>query len=173
MNQRKVTKKSNINFQEDIKKLQIELDRTRKEKDDYKNKYLRALADYQNFEKRVGEEKEALRQSASRELLLKLLPFLDDIEKAEVFIKDSGLKLVKDKFIQIIREENIEELQILGKEFDPHLAEAVDVVKGENDNIIIEVSRKGYTLNGKVLRVAQVKVSKKITNSNQQEANKL
>ena len=54
MNQRKVTKKSNINFQEEIKKLQIELDRTRKEKDDYKNKYLRALADYQNFEKRDG-----------------------------------------------------------------------------------------------------------------------
>ena len=93
--------------------------------------------------------------------------------RPENFCKDSGLKLVKDKFIQIIREENIEELQILGKEFDPHLAEAVDVVKGENDNIIIEVSRKGYTLNGKVLRVAQVKVSKKITNSNQQEANKL
>ncbi|OGK31524.1 nucleotide exchange factor GrpE, partial [Candidatus Roizmanbacteria bacterium RIFCSPHIGHO2_12_FULL_36_11] len=74
----------------------------------------------------------------------------------------AGLKMIKDKFVQIIRDEKIEELQVLGKEFDPHLAEAVDVVKGEKDNIIVEVLRKGYTLNGKVLRVAQVKVTKKL-----------
>lgn len=162
MDSKKNTKKIHISLEGENKKIKSELEKVKKEKEEYKNRYLRALADYQNFEKRVGEEKEALRQSASRELLLKLLPFLDDIEKAEVFIKDSGLKLVKDKFIQIIKEENIEELQVLGKEFDPHLSDAVDVVKGEKDNIIIEVLRKGYTLNGKVLRVAQVKVTKKL-----------
>ena len=146
----------------EIDKLKKEIGELKKQVEDYKNKYLRALADYHNFEKRVGEEKVALRQSAARDLWLKLLPFLDDIEKAEAFVKDTGLKLIKDKFVQIIRDEKIEELQVLGKEFDPHLAEAVEVVKGEKDNIIVEVLRKGYTLDGKVLRVAQVKVTKKL-----------
>jgi molecular chaperone GrpE (heat shock protein) len=47
-----------------------------------------------------------------------------------------------------------------GKEFDPHVAEAVDVVEGEKDNIVVEVLRKAYEFNGKLLRVGQVKVSK-------------
>lgn len=165
MDSKKDAKKANISLAEENKKLKVELDKARKETEDYKNKYLRALADYQNFEKRVGEEKEALRQGASRVFLLKLLPFIDDLMKAEVFVKDSGLKLVRDKFSQILKEEGLEEIQVLGKEFDPHLAEAIEVVKGEKDNIIAEVLRKGYSLNGKVLRVAQVKVSKKIVNS--------
>ena len=159
MESKKIKKVNQANLE--LQKLNEELERVKKEKEEYKNRYLRALADYHNFEKRVGEEKVALRQSAARDLWLKLLPFLDDIEKAEAFVKDAGLKLIKDKFVQIIRDEKIEELQVLGKEFDPHLAEAVDVVKGEKDNIIVEVLRKGYTLDGKVLRVAQVKVSKR------------
>ena len=162
MDSKKDSKKINISLEGENKKIKSELEKVKKEKGEYKNRYLRALADYQNFEKRVSEEKVALQQSAARDLWLKLLPFLDDIEKAEAFVKDAGLKLIKDKFVQIIRDEKIEELQVLGKEFDPHLAEAVDVVKGEKDNIIVEVLRKGYTLNGKVLRVAQVKVTKKL-----------
>jgi molecular chaperone GrpE len=149
----------------EVKKYKDELEKVSKQAEDYKNKYLRALADYQNFENRVGKEKEALRQGASRDFLLKLLPVIDDLMKAEVFVKDPGLKLVRDKFSQILKEESLEEIEVLGKEFDPHLAEAIEVVKGEKDNIIAEVLRKGYTLNGKVLRVAQVKVAKKIVNS--------
>ena len=161
MDSKKDSKKINISLEGENKKIKSELEKVKKEKGEYKNRYLRALADYQNFEKRVGEEKVALRQTVAGDLWLRLLPFLDDIEKAEAFVKDSGLKLIKDKFVQIIRDEKIEELQVLGKEFDPHLAEAVEVVKGDKDNIIVEVLRKGYTLDGKVLRVAQVKVSKR------------
>ena len=78
-----------------------------------------------------------------------------------MFIKDVGLKQVKDSFCQLLRDEQIEEINLLGKEFDPRLAEAVDVVVGERDNIVVEVLRKGYRFGGKILRVAQVKVSKK------------
>lgn len=135
--------------------------------EEYKNKYLRALADYQNYEKRVSEEKVVLRQNANKELLLKLIMVLDDLEKAQSFVKDEGLKLIKDKFINIIKEEGVEEIQLVGKQFDPHLSEAIEVVEGDKDNLIKEVLRKGYSYNGKILRVAQVRVTtKKITADN-------
>jgi len=89
------------------------------------------------------------------------VPFLDSLEKAEVFVKDSGLQLVKDQFLQFLKNEGIEEINILGKEFNPYLAEAVDIVLGDKENIVVEVLRKGYQMDGEVLRVAQVKVSKK------------
>lgn len=133
----------------------------KKEKEDYKHKYLRALADYQNLEKRIREEKDLLTKEANKTLILKLLPFLDSLDKAELFIKDEGLKIAKDNFYKILKEQGLEEIEVLGKEFDPHLAEAVDVAPDEKDNHVVEVLRKGYRLNGKILRIAQVKVGKK------------
>ena len=140
------------------------LEKTKKEAEDYKNKYLRALADYQNYEKRVSDEKSQIREQVLAQVLLKLLPFLDNLDKAEIFIKDSGLKMVKDSFYKMLSEMGFTEIQILGKEFDPHLAEAVDIVSGEKDNMVKEILRRGYSFNGKILRVAQVKVSKKVIN---------
>jgi molecular chaperone GrpE len=129
--------------------------------EEWKNKYLRALADYQNYERRVKEEKEELVRQANRGLILKLLPFLDSLDKAEVFIKDPGLKMIKDSFNKVLKESGVEEMDLTGKPFDPYLSEAVEVVAGDKDNIVLEVVRKGYRYHDKVLRVAQVKVSKK------------
>lgn len=133
---------------------------------DYKNKYLRALADYHNFEKRVSEEKQQIIKTANTQVILRLLPFLDHLEKAEVFVKDNGLKIVKDDFLKTLKELGLEELDVLGKPFDPHTCEALEVVAGEKDNVVAEVLRKGYKFQEKIIRVAQVKVSKKsqITN---------
>ena len=133
----------------------------KKQIEEYKNKYLRALADYQNFEKRVYEDKEEIRTNANRTLIIKLLSFLDSLDKAEVFVKDANLKLVKDNFHKLLTEEGLEEIKVLGKEFDPYQAEVVDLVEGEKENMVAEVLRKGYSLNGKIIRVAQVKVTKK------------
>jgi molecular chaperone GrpE len=145
-----------------------ENDSLRKQDEEYKNKYLRALADYQNFEKRIFEEKEEIRINANRALIMKLLNFLDSLDKAEIFIKDASLKLVKDNFYKLLKEEGLEEIQMLGKEFDPYTAEVIDLVEGDKDNVVVEVLRKGYRLNGKVIRVAQVKVTKsKFQMSNQ------
>ncbi len=145
----------------EIINLKKELEKTIRKKDEYKNKYLRALADYQNFEKRVKSESEWLKQKGKEEIIIKLFPFLDNLEKAEIFIKDDGLKQIKNSFYQILKEEKIEEIEMIGKTFDPHLAEAVEVVEGEKDNVVVEVVRKGYRRGEKILRVAQVKVSKK------------
>jgi molecular chaperone GrpE len=155
--------------EEKILKLEKDLDEAKKQIEEYKNKYLRSLADYQNFEKRVNQEKDEIRKIANKSLLLKFLPILDDLDKAEIFVKDEGLKIIKNKFLQFLKDEGVEEIDLLGKVFDPHLAEAVSIVQGKEDDKIVEVVRKGYRYGDQVLRVAQVKVSKrardeKITN---------
>lgn len=160
MDNKTVQKTSKSNDGEN-KKLKEEIEKLKKEKDEYKNSYLRALADYHNLEKRIQEEKANLAQMAQAQLILKFLPFSDNLEKAQEFVKDEGLKLIKDNFLKALQEAGLEEVIVLGKPFDPRLCEAIDVVEGNQDNIVVEVLRKGYMFGGKVLRAAQVKVSKK------------
>ena len=148
-----------------IDKFTQEIDNLKQQVEENKNKYLRALADYQNLEKRVSEERFELMKMANKNLLIKILPFLDNLEKAEIFIRDPGLKISKDHFLQILKETGLEEINLLNKDFDPNLAEAVDIVPGKEDNKVMEVLRKGYKFEDKILRVAQVKVSKIIVNS--------
>ena len=145
-----------------IDKFTQEIDNLKQQAEEFKNKYLRALADYQNLEKRVGDERFELMKMANKNLLIKILPFLDNLEKAEIFVKDEGLKISKDHFMQILKEAGLEEMDLLKKDFDPNLAEAIDIVPGKDNNKIVEVLRKGYKFEDKIIRVAQVKVSKKL-----------
>lgn len=156
MNDNKQQKKDKERIHdEEIKKLKQEVE-------EWKNKYLRALADYQNLEKRVNNEMILFQKKANLKLLLQFLEVLDLIEKAEVFIEDHGLKLVKDKFLAILEEQGVKEIDLLGKPYDPHLAECIEVVEGKKDNIIVEVVRKGYQIENEIIRVAKVKVEKKV-----------
>ncbi len=155
---KKVNKKMVTNDQQKSDK---ECEHIRTERDEYKQKYLRALADYQNFEKRVEFMKKELVSNANKGLLLRLLSFLDNLEKAEIFVKDSNLQMIKSSFIKVLSDEGLKEIEVLGKEFDPYTSEAIDIVPGERENTVIEVFRKGYMLNDAVIRIAQVKVSKK------------
>jgi len=134
----------------------------KKQIEEFKNKYLRALADYHNLEKRVLEEKSRVKENASGDLFLKLLPFLDNLEKAEIFVKDEGLKLARKQLETVLAEYGVEEIAVLNQEYDPYTAEVIEIVKGEKDNVVNEVIRKGYRMNDRILRVAQVKVSRKI-----------
>ncbi|MFA5770438.1 MAG: nucleotide exchange factor GrpE [Patescibacteria group bacterium] len=146
----------------ELEKLQLEIVTLKQQIDEFKNKYLRAIADYQNLEKRVGEERFELMKMANKNLLIKILPFLDNLEKAELFVKDPGLKISKDQFLQILKETGLVEIDCLNKEYDPVFAEAVELVPGKEENKVVEVLRKGYMFEDKIIRVAQVKVSKKI-----------
>lgn len=146
----------------ELEKLQLEVVSLKQQIDEFKNKYLRAIADYQNLEKRVGEERFELMKMANKNLLVKILPFLDNLEKAELFIKDPGLKISKDHFMQILTDSGMIEIDCLNKDFDPVVAEAVELVPGEAENKVVEVLRKGYMFEDKIIRVAQVKVSKKL-----------
>lgn len=127
---------------------------------DLENKWKRALADYANLERRVGVEREELIKFANAELLRKILNIFDHLEKAEEHLKDEGLKIVVRQFRDLFNESGVTEIEVLGKLFDPNVAECVEVIPGE-DNKVLEVLQKGYKLNDTVLRPAKVKVGKK------------
>lgn len=152
MDEKKVKKKEEVQKEETAQNESGE---------DYKAKYLRALADYQNLERRVQGSSGVIAVSAESHLLFKLLPFLDNLEKAEVFVKDPGLKMVRDQFAQTLKQIGLEELEVVGKEYDPRFAEAIEVVAGDKNDMVVEVIQKGYQYKDKIVRIAKVKVSKK------------
>jgi molecular chaperone GrpE len=115
----------------------------------------RAVADYQNLEKRTEETRAELVMSSNRNLILKLLPVLDNLYLASAHIQDDGLKLSIKKFLDTLKEEGVEAIDTKDAEFDPHLMECVSVMAGEDGKVLEEV-RKGYIMNDKVLRPAQV-----------------
>lgn len=149
-------------LQDELTKIKAYLEEEKKKTEENKTKYLRALADYQNFENRVASQREELINNANKHLVMKLLSFLDNLDQAEIFVKDDHLKLIKGSFHKLLKEEGLKELEIKGKEYDPYTAEAIDIVDGEKENQVVDVLRKGYEMNGKVIRIAQVKVSRKL-----------
>ncbi len=138
-----------------------ELEQVKKEAEEYKSQYLRAIADYQNLERRIAQEYDANRDRIKADVINKLLPFLDNLEKAELFIKDAGLKMIKDQFLQTLKQLGVEEVELEGKEYDPHTAEAIEVVEGDTDNIVVKVSRKAYKIKDRIIQHGLVSVSKK------------
>lgn len=123
------------------------------------NNWKRALADYQNLERRVGEEKEQFTKYIKGSLIEKLLPVLDSFESVGKHIKDQGLALSIKSMKEILTSEGLKEVEVYGKGFDPNTMQAVEVVTGEEGKVI-EVFQKGYMLYNKVIRPAQVKVGK-------------
>ncbi len=136
------------------------IDDIKRDIDEWKNKYLRALADYQNLEKRVSEGRANDIKFAARSLIVKLLPAIDDIERAGDLIKNEGLNLAIKKLSDILKSEQVEKIEVLGKKYDPHTMECVEIEKGENCDDIIEELRPGYKMFNQVIRTTQVKVGK-------------
>lgn len=123
------------------------------------NKYLRSLADYQNLEKQTQIWRDEFVKFANQGLISKLLDILDDLEKAQEHLKDDGLQLIVDKLTSVLKTNGLEEIEVMGKDFDPVSAEAVEVVPGDEDHKIVGIRAKGYKLNGKIIRPAKVVVS--------------
>jgi molecular chaperone GrpE len=123
------------------------------------NQLKRALADYQNLEKRVVSEKSEWIKIANKGLLLRLLPALDNLSLAEKHTQDEGVKLSISQILNAFKEEGIEKIDTVGKDFDPNSMEAVSTIQGDEGKVVEEL-RAGYTLFGQVLRPAQVMVGK-------------
>ncbi len=161
-------KKTDDKKQESVPEVQVselekQLEKAHNESDDWKSKCLRALADYQNLERRNREEKEEIRKFAGEVILGRLFPAIDTLQKAKDHLKDAGLDLAYREFAAVLQELGVEEIKTVGEEFDPHQMECIEVVAGE-DNKVVEEFLPGYRLHGKILRVAQVKVGKKQSN---------
>lgn len=128
---------------------------------DVEDKWRRALADYQNLEKRTREERGKLIKYASEELITKLLPVLDNLEKAADHLNDEGLNLALKQLRSVLTEEGLVRLETLGQAFNPEEMEALETVKGEEEDKVRKEFRSGYKIHGRVIRAAQVQIEKR------------
>ncbi len=133
------------------------------------NKYLRLLADYDNFKRRTKKDQELAKQFRSQSLLTDLLPVMDNFDRAlavEAKSEESasllkGLEMVKKSLADAVAAEGLEEVKAVGEPFDPHFHQAV-MQESDADSepgTVLQELQKGYTLNGRVLRPAMVKVN--------------
>ncbi|MBQ5328702.1 MAG: nucleotide exchange factor GrpE [Oscillospiraceae bacterium] len=150
----------------ELETVKEELEAIKAEKDELYDKYLRTLAEYDNFRKRSQREKDAIYGDATAESVKKLLPVLDSFERAlnyeckdEEFKK--GISLIQNTLKEVFDSMGVKEIPDVGEQFDPNLHEAVmhteDPTYGEN--VITDCYRKGYTLNDKVIRFSMVIVA--------------
>ncbi|MBI4067033.1 nucleotide exchange factor GrpE, partial [Candidatus Gottesmanbacteria bacterium] len=138
----------------------------KKQIEELNNNWKRALADYQNLEKRTLTKIQDSSKYAAETIIVKLLSVLDTLEQAELHLKDQGLTLAIKSFRDVLKEEGVVKIEVIGKKFNPLEMECVEVVEGQNEDEVLDEMRPGYKLYNKVIRVAQVKVwKKKITDS--------
>jgi molecular chaperone GrpE len=143
-----------------------------KELEELCNKYLngwkKERADFMNYKKEEMERIKGLIQYATEEMILNMLPILDNFNIAEKGIpqelkKDShikGLLQIKNQILGFLKAKGVKEIKAVGSDFDPNFHEVVEEVKGKKPGIITEEVKKGYTINNKLLRPTLVKVSK-------------
>ena len=138
-------------------------DRVHKELDVVKGMLARALADYDNLNKRVDRERADLGKIASIGIIVRLLPVLDNLESAQMHLQDPGLAISVGEFKKVLNEEGLTEIKPkMGDIFDENTMEVIEVVKGTSDNVITEIVLEGWKFeDGTVVRHAKVKVSKK------------
>lgn len=133
------------------------------------DKYLRLYSDFENFRKRQAREKLDLLANASEGLIVALLPVLDDFDRALIVLADrpdedpvaEGVKLIHSKFLHTLKQKGLEPADAMGKPFDTDYHEAITSIPAPSEELkgrVVDVTEKGYLLNGKVIRYAKVVV---------------
>ena len=133
------------------------------------DKYLRLYSDFENFRKRTAKEKIDLITSGNASLLKKVVPVMDDFERAIDSNKDvtdpetlkEGFNLIYTKFKKILEAEGVKEMESNGEPFDVEYHEAITKIPAPNDSLkgkVVDTTEKGYFLNDNVLRYAKVVV---------------
>ena len=134
-----------------------------------KEQFLRLAAEYDNYRKRTAKEKEAIYADAKIDTITALLPVYDNLERALAQYKDEdaesphrkGVEMVFTQFKESLTKLGVEAMEAVGQPFDPEKHNAVMHVEDEaaGENTVVEVLQQGFTLGGKVLRFAIVKVA--------------
>lgn len=163
---------SNPEIEEVVEEINL-LEQKEKELSEEKDKYLRLHADFDNFRKRVQKEKNEWVMYASQGLLEKLLPVIDNLDRALGSLDQenndikglvSGVEMIHKQLMDTLKQEGLERIEAVGQEFDPFLHEAMMQVPAEEDqedNQIVEELRKGYKFKDRVIRPTMVKVAQK------------
>lgn len=144
-----------------------ELDQERARSAEYLDQAQRARAELINYRRRTEQEMQQIRQHAGERLITRLLPVVDDFHRAVDAVPEEardnswlqGILLIERKLWSILESEGVRPIEAVGKPFDPSLHEAVTVDEGAGAaDTVVEEFQRGYTLNGRVIRAAMVKV---------------
>ena len=157
-----------------------ELERLTEEIRQAKDQYLRTLAEFENTKKRLHREKEEFARYASETLIRELLPIMDSLDQALVAVDRQtdpqaiikGVHLIYRQLLGLLDKEGVKRIPTVGQAFDPHQHEAiaqVEAADGTVDNTIAEEVQVGYTMHGKVIRPAIVKVAKHAEKSSEDQ----
>jgi len=150
----------------ETEKAKAELDKAKAETAKEHDSYLRLAAEYDNFRKRSQKERDALYTDIRAETVGKFLPVFDNLERAlaqptadEAYKK--GVEMTMNQLVEIMEKLGVKSFGEVGDSFDPALHNAVMHLKDETlgDNVLAEVFQKGFTIDGKVIRFAMVKVA--------------
>jgi molecular chaperone GrpE len=143
----------------------------KKEEIDFKAKYYYIAAEMDNYRKRMEREKENLVKFGNERVLSDLIQVIDNFERTVDMLKHDedpkiknivvGIDMVNKQFLDTLSKHGLTIVQSVGKEFDPHLHEAVaqEYVEGAKPNNVVKEFQKGYSLNGRLLRAAKVVVA--------------
>jgi len=156
---------------EDVATLKKLLDEERAKSAEYLDSWQRARADMSNYKKRADKEKDEFGKFANSMLIARLLPVLDDFDRAFQTIPDNlreltwiqGVMLIARKMTAVLEAEGLKPIEALNQPFDPNIHEAViheETTQHEDGTVIAEL-QKGYKLNDRILRPTMVKVAKK------------
>lgn len=155
---------------EDVAELRARLEEATKRADEYVALAQRVQADFRNYKRRVEQERERQAKYAHSKLILKLLPVLDDLDRAMDSVKAElaglnwvqGIGLIRRKLYSVLESEGLTRIEALGQDFDPRFHEAVvHEEAGEDDGgKVLSVLQPGYMLRDRVIRPAMVKVGK-------------
>ncbi len=148
-----------------------EIEILRNELGEWKDKYIRKVAEFENYKKRNAKERTELVQTAGKEVIVDLLDVLDDCERAEKQLNAAednnqakeGVMLVFTKLKNILMAKGLKPMEAINKDFDPDMHEAITEIPAPNDELkgkVIDVIQKGYYLNDKIIRYAKVVVGK-------------
>ncbi len=156
---------------EDSAELKKLLEQERAKSEEYLDNWRRAAADFSNYKKRAEKDAGEMTRFLNEALIRRLLPILDDFDRAQQTIPDNlrdltwidGILLIARKMSMILEAEGLKPIEALNKPFDPNLHEAViqEETDQHDDGTVITELQKGYKLNDRVLRPTMVKVAKK------------
>ncbi len=168
-------------LQKELKEKEDLLEELKKETEEYKDKYLRNLADMDNFRKRVKKEKEDYQKYVLSEFLLDLIQVYDNLERAlkartpaqkdesvlTLLVSEdeksiiAGVQMIYKQFTDLLKKYKVAEIDALGKHFDPNFHQALskEEREGITEPIVLEVYQKGFMYNDKLLRPSLVKVA--------------
>jgi molecular chaperone GrpE len=140
------------------------------ERDRYLDLLLRKTAEFDNYRRRTDKERREQTERVSGDLLLEMLPVVDDLERAlkveagseQAMAYRTGVELIYKQLIELLKRRGVNPIESVGQDFDPHFHQAVttEAREGARDGEVIEELRRGYLIGERLLRPAMVKVAR-------------